>query len=468
MLNRLIRNWIAKHEELLRDFDANHNAQIDFAEQAAIDQALRQYLFFLTEPERQWYLARGGEVSGPFPVTDPAFLAQLNGEVFLMESETHKWVPAALLLLYLRERGGKSLHPEMLAAIPFFAPVVGEAARQAGRQGRPELAHCCRFHPKQPGAKRCEMCATYFCLECIPAQFAGGAIICKFCQAEAARLQPFKQDHKVRPLSQIKLAGFIPITEGRIPFVLILGALVMVALFGPWQLPPGPPRIYGFAVALAVSATLFVFGRKITSFMALIEDTPTSKVQSAAMGRIELKGQSESPFLLTSPCFQRPCIAYHYIKEEYQRHHARGRYGQTAAAGGNWRVVQTRSRSVAFYLNDATGKALVEPDGAYIDFERTRVETRGDERYTESLLPADSDLYLLGYLRPLEKQSPFADGSVDKEVYLGPTTDKQLFLISSRTEAELLSHLWQLARLSSWGGAVVLLANLYGVITSAW
>jgi hypothetical protein len=94
----------------------------------------------------------------------------------------------------------------------------------------------------------------------------------------------------------------------------------------------------------------------------LIEDTPTSRIRSAAQGYVELTGRA-LPLPDTqnlAPLTQRPCCWWRYRlskKVESGSGKARRRSWQTVAAGRS---------SVPFLLDDATGQCIVKPDGAEI------------------------------------------------------------------------------------------------------
>jgi hypothetical protein len=92
----------------------------------------------------------------------------------------------------------------------------------------------------------------------------------------------------------------------------------------------------------------------------MLEDTPTSRIRSAAQGYVELAGRSRAlagaPNL--APLTQRPCVWWRY---RIQR-----RTGSTA--GGRqrtkWQTVQSGRSELPFLLDDGTGECIVQPSGA--------------------------------------------------------------------------------------------------------
>jgi hypothetical protein len=92
----------------------------------------------------------------------------------------------------------------------------------------------------------------------------------------------------------------------------------------------------------------------------LIEDTPTSRVRSAAQGYVELSGRGE-PLTGTknlAPLTQRPCIWWRYkISKKAQTSGKRRDAWQTVASG---------TSGLPFLLDDGSGHCIVKPDGAEI------------------------------------------------------------------------------------------------------
>ncbi len=111
---------------------------------------------------------------------------------------------------------------------------------------------------------------------------------------------------------------------------------------GPIFLIVGLFMVYG-------GAQRFLLYRKIN-------DTPTSKVRSAAIGLVELSGKAVCRDDMESPVSKAKCVFWR-IKAEYY----------VPGKNGGWRDMYSRSSSVKFFLEDETGKMLIEPEGAEID-----------------------------------------------------------------------------------------------------
>jgi len=111
------------------------------------------------------------------------------------------------------------------------------------------------------------------------------------------------------------------------------------------------------AMLAGASAGLFSFlhGFRAWRRLRLIEDTPTAKVRSMALGRVELEGRAEARSELEAPLTGLPCVFFRYEIEE-ERRSGRHRRWTTIARGD--------SNAQGFYLADETGRVLVDPTGA--------------------------------------------------------------------------------------------------------
>jgi E3 Ubiquitin ligase len=142
----------------------------------------------------------------------------------------------------------------------------------------------------------------------------------------------------------------------------------------------------------------------------MVEDTPTSRIRSAAQGYVELAGRCRTlagtPNL--APLTQRPCVWWRY---RIQRRTGSGSPGKRRTA---WSTIRSGRSAQPFLLDDGTGECIVQPDGAEVlTGERTtwygetpwptqipgRVRLRtGDQeyRYTEERIYEHERIYVLG------------------------------------------------------------------------
>ncbi len=93
-----------------------------------------------------------------------------------------------------------------------------------------------------------------------------------------------------------------------------------------------------------------------------IEDTPTSRVRSAAQGYVELAGRCRTleGTQNLAPLTQRPCVWWHYRVQQKVESGPSGKRRQS------WRTVNSGRSGQPFLLDDGTGTCIVQPAGAEI------------------------------------------------------------------------------------------------------
>ena len=109
-------------------------------------------------------------------------------------------------------------------------------------------------------------------------------------------------------------------------------------------------------VGFFVGIYLFLIGLKAFMKTRLIEDIPTSKINSLAAGLVEING-IVLPYankLIKSPFTKRDCAYYKYTIEKKVSRHGYMKLG--SGEGG-----------VPFYLKDESGKVLINPNSAQVD-----------------------------------------------------------------------------------------------------
>src|SRR5688572_17548643 len=111
-------------------------------------------------------------------------------------------------------------------------------------------------------------------------------------------------------------------------------------------------------VGTAFGIGSFFYGFKQLRKKRLIENTPTSKVRSMALGLVEVHGKSLAISPLTAPFSQMPCVYYRYQVEELRRGNKRA----------HWVTIHSGdSLNAPFYLQDETGQVLVNPQASEVE-----------------------------------------------------------------------------------------------------
>ncbi len=240
----------------------------------------------------------------------------------------------------------------------------------------------------------------------------------------------------------------------------------------------------------------------------LIRDTPTEKVRSMAVGRTELEGTVRvdgEP--MDAPFTDDPCVFASWTIREYRYDSEDDEY--------EWQTIASGDDSRDFYLEDETGRVLVRAgkydtdfdissdnevtisvDGSqtpppeireFIHDERDDWDlkqlldnplgaitdaissdgsvggTSNDRRYSQTILPIDSHIYLLGRAepRPIDEASDRQVGANEDLLEMIPDSATGLFLISDRKEEKLASYYSKMAPVAIFGGLALSAVCLY-------
>ncbi len=165
-------------------------------------------------------------------------------------------------------------------------------------------------------------------------------------------------------------------------------------------------------VLLAVSVGGFVATFISLHKARLMENTPTSRIRSAAQGYVELDGYAR---LLPGPEIASPlsnarCVWWQY---RIERQETVWRNGKRST---QWRTIESATSDSLFLLADDTGDCVVDPEGATV-YPSLKRQWRGrtprpqivpdkpswlqfgDYRYSERLLQLGDPVYALGWFR---------------------------------------------------------------------
>jgi hypothetical protein len=117
------------------------------------------------------------------------------------------------------------------------------------------------------------------------------------------------------------------------------------------------PLIFWGVIGFCAGIYLFVQGFRLLQRRRLILDTPFSKIRSASMGMVEISGLAVGPYTTTAPITERECYFYRTLVWEYQQ---RGKNKE-------WVKVAGECMHMPFFVDDNSGRVLVNPRGADLD-----------------------------------------------------------------------------------------------------
>ena len=113
-------------------------------------------------------------------------------------------------------------------------------------------------------------------------------------------------------------------------------------------------------LGLCLGLYLFFQGFRLLQRRQLILNTPVSKIRSASMGMVELSGLAVGPYTVVAPVTSRSCYCYRTFVWEWKQ----------SGKNKQWVKVAAECMHVPFFLDDNTGKIMVDPRGADLDLHR--------------------------------------------------------------------------------------------------
>jgi hypothetical protein len=112
------------------------------------------------------------------------------------------------------------------------------------------------------------------------------------------------------------------------------------------------------ALLLGTGAGVWIFfkGFRVFREFKIVADTPCMPIRSLPMGLVQVRGQALTDQLIPSPITHTPCCFYQIKIERYE----------TGEHGG-WKHHRTAMHGAKFYVQDKTGKVLVDSYSAEYD-----------------------------------------------------------------------------------------------------
>lgn len=227
-------------------------------------------------------------------------------------------------------------------------------------------------------------------------------------------------------------------------------------------------------LAFVGALAIIFWGFQTYQFGRLIRDTAPEPVSSVAMGRTELDGDAvPAETVFDQPFSEGQCVYAEFKVREYEE-------SDDDDEDDSWETVQSGTRSAPFYIDDGTGRMLVEPNDDTIyelsDAWSTEIRvgrsespppvvqeflgngggvpptsdvdhvTRGEigsvgstnqkRRYKQTVVPINEETYVFG---GATHRDPEEMGPDDDQVILSTDPGTQEFIISDKGEFELAS-----------------------------
>jgi len=214
-------------------------------------------------------------------------------------------------------------------------------------------------------------------------------------------------------------------------------------------------------VVLAVTGFIgafFFFSRK-----RIMENTPTSRIRSAAQGYIELTGHGElleGPPII-APLTGRTCTWYQFSIEERRR----------SGKNSHWVNIENGCSDELFLFIDDTGQCIVDPEGATVTPAESNTwyghskrpasgpksssgffsfsSGMGKYRYTEKLMYPKGPLYVIGLFKTVGGAGGEFDTKTDVRQLLNEwkqNTDALMKIYDKNKDGEIDMQEWEAVR----------------------
>lgn len=165
------------------------------------------------------------------------------------------------------------------------------------------------------------------------------------------------------------------------------------------------PFIYA---AIGFGGGIYYFFKGFRTFREyrVVEDTPEMPIRSIAMGLVRVHGKALGDELVSSPVAHTPCFFYKVDIEKWQQD----------KDGGHWSKYRTDADGVRFYVQDGSGKVLVDPHNAEYDLVQNVRREIGGRRFTGTPGGA-SEAELRSYITGVtaKKISSFVERRLNRE-----------------------------------------------------
>jgi len=227
--------------------------------------------------------------------------------------------------------------------------------------------------------------------------------------------------------------------------------------------------------------TLFFGGLIKIKRDRLIENMPTSKIRSIALGLVEVYGKvAKHKETLTAPLSGKECVYCRLSITEWKRGRKRSYPFELRA----------KEKGVLFNIDDGTGKILIDARGANLENLTRKIDvdildetdlsdtlldycklneielfhkngSRKRIEIKETYIPLGQDLYVMGIAN---KHKTDNSGSIQQEYIIGYQYRQKIFYISDKSETDILKNSVQNNRIMIFGGIVLSVIGLIGIV----
>ncbi|MET3537098.1 hypothetical protein [Chryseobacterium limigenitum] len=141
-------------------------------------------------------------------------------------------------------------------------------------------------------------------------------------------------------------------------------------------------------VILSIIAVILIWPNSRKKFLRIQASLPTSKINSVAMGLVEIQGKLIMKEPLISPVAKEQCIGYYYTIEDITK---------DKDGKDSYTTIHRETKCNVFEMQDDSGTIEIQAEGIeLILLKETNVDFGGQKRYTETLLKNGQEMLLVG------------------------------------------------------------------------
>jgi len=189
--------------------------------------------------------------------------------------------------------------------------------------------------------------------------------------------------------------------------------------------------IIPFIFLIIAGIILLIWGLLSYKMKRLIENTPTSKIRSIAMGLVEIYGEVEPlrDNILKSPFSNNDCVYYKYKIEELRQ----------SGKSSHWVTIKKGEEKKLFRLKDETGSVLINLKGAKIDIPTDNIYDSSlgrDPPETVKQFLSTTNITWEGFLFGINKTMKYTEYFIapGDKLYIMGTADDNPFVKESSAE----------------------------------
>jgi hypothetical protein len=170
----------------------------------------------------------------------------------------------------------------------------------------------------------------------------------------------------------------------------------------------------GLLVGMFVGVVFFFRGFRAYREYLLLQGTSEIPIRSMAMGLVRIHGKAAGDQLLTSPISHTPCCVYQVHIEKWRDE------DENIHRSAAWLHYGSEAEGAPFYLEDSTGRVLVNPRGAEYDIESTAVREASSAAPSSVIVNGASEVDLLSYVARVgpSEEAPGARHNLEAEQML--------------------------------------------------